>query len=63
MSSRYKQAYSDEWFVIPRSGMDIACCSCNLVHDVKVRLKGKHIEARFAPDARKTSALRRRPKK
>jgi hypothetical protein len=63
MSSRYEQTYSDEWFVIPRSGMDIACCDCGLVHDVRVRIKGTHIEARFERDARKTSALRRKPKK
>jgi hypothetical protein len=62
MISRYVQAFHDEWFEVPRGGVDIACCSCSLVHDLKVRVRNKHIEVKFNPDMRKTAALRRTPK-
>ena len=59
-ASRYIQAYGDEWFIVPKkTGIDIACCECSLVHDLRARLHNGHIEVKFMPHARKTSALRR----
>ena len=59
MSSRYEQAYYDEWFEVPRrEGIDIACCDCLLTHRVRARVRNGKIELQFGKNARSTAALR-----
>ena len=64
MSSRYGQIWDGEWVHIPRSGIDIACCDCDLVHSLYSRVGPKgRVEVRFDIEPRKTAALRKAAKR
>lgn len=62
--SVYEQTYSDEWFHVPRDvGVDVACCDCSLVHNIRVRERHGRIQIRMDRSDRKTAALRRASKR
>lgn len=63
MSRCYPEVEGTEWFHLPRGGMRIACCDCNLVHDLDYRKRGGRIEIRMARNERATAALRRKTSK
>ena len=56
--SRYEQVWDGEWFWMPKT-LDLACCACGLVHNVKFRVRKGRLEACFTTDNRKTAQLRR----
>lgn len=58
MASRYRVRTDGEWFHIPRRGHDITCCDCGLVHMVKSRLRGRHIEIQATRLPRATGGRR-----
>lgn len=59
--SKYKQIYSGEWEPWTRD-VDLACCDCSLVHNIRSRIRGGEFQMQFTANKRATAALRRHHK-
>lgn len=63
--SRYQEV-EDEWWAVPKI-MDLQCCDCGLVHEVRFRIRFKDkkpvLQMRMARNERATAAVRRERKR
>ena len=57
--SKYYHAKDGEWIAVPKSGFKEQCCSCGLVHRVKVRMVDSQFQIQSTTDNRATAAARR----
>lgn len=60
-SSTYTQMYDGDWFDAGKP-LDLACCDCSLVHEVRARIKDGKVQLSFKRVARSTAQLRRHHK-
>lgn len=60
--SRYQQIWDGEWYPLPKS-WDLACCDCNLVHGITIRVRDGKAMYQMVVNKRATAALRRHRKK
>lgn len=56
---KYLQLDSDEWFQPTHKDFKMACCDCQLVHDMKFRWKDGHFQFKATRNERATAAMRR----
>jgi hypothetical protein len=61
--SKYTPRRDGEWFFVARAGHIVACCHCGLVHQLRFRLRGSHIEMQATRNMKMTAARRRSMKK
>lgn len=64
MAKRYGDIESGDWVHFPRGGILIACCDCDLVHELRPKvLANGRVMVKVIRNDRSTSALRRAAKK
>ena len=52
--------HEGEWIYLPRrTRWKLACCDCNLVHDVERRIEGGRLYVRLYRDEKETASLRK----
>ena len=57
----YEQIHDGEWFDLDiEAGLDLACCDCGLVHNIRWRARKNKIQMKMTRDKRATAARRRR---
>lgn len=58
---KYDQVVIDEPFTVKtgKNVLDLACCDCGLVHEVDIKIVGKHVQLTFRVNKRKSAACRR----
>jgi hypothetical protein len=57
-SDGYEQIWSGHWWTFDQD-FDLACCHCNLVHGVKMRLNAGRIEVQMVENQKATKRLRK----
>ncbi len=58
--STYETVTDGDWMHLPRRGMYLACCDCQLTHDLSVKIDDKRrIWIKVSRYNRATAALRR----
>lgn len=55
----YPDRAANEWVQPVRTGFRMACCDCNLVHEMDVRIYKGRVQFRMRRNNRATAALRR----
>ena len=52
-----------EWVTPGNKGFHLACCTCNLTHELQFRVVNGHVQFRGRQRPRSTAALRREARK